>query len=381
LCDGIVTAPADAYNAAPALGGNFTHSAQGDAMSLKSLIATGTKVWLDSIDPQLVEKHRRLGVTGATSNPIIVSDIIKTGAFDDGITALLDKGMSDEDIAWALTDELVRNAQNVFLPAWEQARGDDGYVSFELDPLLEDTTAPPHAERVRRYVELGKRWSAGHRNRMITVPATDAGLAALEELAAAGVTLNVTLIFSLRQYRIARDNIWRGAQRRRGGLDAFKSVYSIFVSRVDVYTEKYVPQLSPAAQGQVGIVNAKKLWRHNQDFWKDKGLRLHQEMIFASTGVKKKTDPPDKYVEALAGSDIQTNPPATNEAIEKLNKTYARKIDQMPPPQVLAEIEQKVDEAKMEQKLMEEGTAKFADPQKALIQLIREKRASLATAR
>jgi transaldolase len=350
-------------------------------MSLKSLIASGTKVWLDSIEPKLVETNRRLGATGATSNPIIISDIIKGGAFDDRIGAAVAKGLKDDAIAWELTDELVRAAQKVFLPAWEQTRGDDGYVSFELDPLLEDTgpAAPPHAERVRRYVELGKRWSAGHQNRMIKVPATAAGLDALEELAAWGVTINVTLIFSRRQYEIARNNVWRGAQRRRNGLDGFKSVYSIFVSRVDVYTEKYVPELSPAAQGLVGIVNVKKLWRLNQEFWKDKGLRLHQEIIFASTGTKKKTDPPDKYVEALAGSDIQTNPPATNEAVDKLNKTYTRQVDKMPPREVVEEIERKVDEGKMEQKLMEEGTAKFADPQKALLQLIREKRSATAS--
>src|SRR5205085_8225003 len=121
----------------------------------------------------------------------------------------------------------------------------------------------------------------------------------------------------------------------------------------------------PAAQGQVGIVNVKKLWKLNQEFWKDKGLRLKQEIIFASTGTKKKTDPPDKYVEALAGSDIQTNPPATNEAVEKLNKQYTRKVDQMPAKAVLEEIDQKVDQQKMEDKMMEEGTMKFADPQKA----------------
>src|SRR5439155_4461942 len=109
-----------------------------------------------------------------------------------------------------------------------------GYVSFELDPLLEDAARNvPVAERTKKYVELGKQWSAGHKNRMIKVPATEGGLAALEELAAAGVTLNVTLIFSERQYNIARDAIWRGAQRRKS-LDTFKSVYSIFVSRLDV---------------------------------------------------------------------------------------------------------------------------------------------------
>ena len=351
-------------------------------MSLKSLIATGTKLWLDSIDPKEVQRNRALGATGATSNPIIISDIIKTGSADELMTGFFDRGMDDETVAWAMTDRLVSDAQKVFLPAWEQTRGNDGYVSFELDPLLEDVAgAPPHAERVRRYVELGKKWSAGHKNRMIKVPATAAGLDALEELAAAGVTINVTLIFSDRQYKLARDNVWRGAQRRRNGLDGFKSVYSIFVSRVDVYTEKHVPDLSPAAQGQVGIVNVKQLWRANQTFWRDKNLRLQQEIIFASTGTKKKTDPPDKYVEALPGSDIQTNPPATNEAVEKLNKTYTRNVDKMPPAAVVEEIARKVDQRKMEEKLMEEGTAKFADPHKALLTLIAEKRASLATAK
>ena len=99
-----------------------------------------------------------------------------------------------------------------------------------------------------------------------------------------------------------------------------------------------------------------------------------------STGTKKPSDPPDKYVEALAGSDIQTNPPATNEKVQKLDKTYTRKVDQLPPQAVLDEIDEKVDQAKMEQKLMEEGTSKFADPQHALLKLIKEKRAALASA-
>ncbi len=150
---------------------------------------------------------------------------------------------------------------------------------------------------------------------------------------------------------------------------------------MDVYTEKQVPTLSPAAQGLVGIVNVKRLWKLNQEFWKDKGLALKQEIIFASTGTKKPTDPPDKYVEALAGSDIQTNPPATNEAVQKLNKTYTRKVDQLPPKEVLDEIDAKVDVKKLEEALMEEGTAKFADPQHALLKLIAQKRAALAPAK
>jgi len=348
---------------------------------LKSLIASGTKLWLDSIDPDLVRENRALGATGATSNPVIISDLIRTGRFDEQLQQLLDQGQSDEDVAWNLTDRLVREAQAVFLPVWEQTKGNDGYVSFELDPLLEDPAANiPHSERVRRYVELGKKWSASHKNRMIKVPATPAGLDALEPLCAAGVTLNVTLVFSPRQYVAAREAIWRGAQKR-SDLTRFKSVYSIFVSRVDIYTEKHVPQLSAAAQGLVGIVNAKQIWLDNNQWWAAKKLPLSQEMIFASTGTKKPEDPAWKYVDAFAGSDIETNPPATNEAVEKSGRTFTRQVDKLPPREVLDEIAAKVDVGKMEAVLMEEGVKKFADPQKVLLKTIAEKRRSLVGAK
>lgn len=347
-------------------------------MSLKSLIQTGTKLWLDSIDPELVQKNYNLGAVGATSNPIIVADLVKTGRFDDRMKGLFDQGLSDEDVAWALTDQLVRQAQEVFHPVYEKTKGNTGYVSFELDPLIEDFDANlPHDLRVKRYIELGKHWGLGRGNRMIKVPATPAGLDALESLAAAGIPLNVTLIFSERQYITARDNIWRGAQKL-SDKSRFKSVYSIFVSRVDIYTEKHIPSLIPEAQGQVGIVNAKRIWALNQAFWKDKNLPLEQEMVFASTGTKKPDDPKDKYVAALAGSDIQTNPPATNDAVDQMNKTYTRQIDKLPPAHVLKDIDEKVDPKEMERVLMLEGLEKFATPQKDLIKTIASKRASFS---
>jgi transaldolase len=347
---------------------------------LKSLIASGTKLWLDSIDPDLITRNRALGATGATSNPIILSDLIKTGRFDRQLEQLMHEQLDDAGIAWRMTDELVHGAQQVFLPVWRETSGNDGYVSFELDPLLEDSKlGPAHAERVRQYIELGKKWSAGHENRMIKVPATPAGLDALEELAAHGITLNVTLCFTSRQYHAAREAIWRGAQRH-GKLERFKSVYSIFVSRVDVYTEQHVPQLSSAAQGQVGIVGAKRIWRENQDFWKDKKLPLAQEIVFASTGTKKPEDPAWKYVAAFAGSDIETNPPATNDAVEKSGRTFTRDVDHLPPAEVLADIDRHVNVQHLEETLMSEGIKKFTEPQKALLALVAHKRQSLAAA-
>jgi len=348
---------------------------------LKSLVETGTKLWLDSVDPEFVQQNREKGATGATSNPVIISDLIKSGRFDQEMEKLFHDGLSDEDMAWRLTDQLVERAQSVFQDVWTQTRGNDGYVSFELDPLLEDPElGPPHEERVQRYIELGRQWAEGHDNRMIKVPATAAGIDALEELVAGGVTVNVTLVFTSRQYQAARDAVWRGAQRR-DSLAKFKSVYSIFVSRVDVYTEQHASELSDQAQGLVGIVNAKQIWAENQQFWSDKGLPLAQEIIFASTGTKKPEDPPWKYVAAFAGSDIQTNPPATNDAVEESGLTFDRQVDKLPPQKVLDEIAAKVDMKKLEDVLMEEGVQKFADPQKTLLKLIAEKRQSLTAAR
>lgn len=344
---------------------------------LESLIQSGTKLWLDSVDPDLVEKNLQLGASGATSNPIIISDLIKSGRFDQQLATLLaDEGLEDEQAAWRLTDQIVRDAQAAFLPTWQSTSGDNGWVSFELDPLLEDPDCPlSHEEKVAGYIDLGQHWSSGCQNRMIKIPATPAGIDAIEELVASGATLNVTLIFSERQYVAARDAVWRGA-RRRGSLDHFKSVYSIFVSRIDVYTQKHCAGLSSAVQGLVGIVNAQRLWRANQEFWSDKLTPLAQEIVFASTGTKNPDDPPWKYVAALAGSDIQTNPPATNEAAANSGLVFERRVDQFPPGEVLAEIDEKVDFNHMEQTLMEEGVAKFVAPQKALLELVAEKRAA-----
>jgi len=252
---------------------------------IQSLIASGSKVWLDSIDPDEVARNRVWGITGATSNPIIIADLVKTGRLDEELDRFFREGFDDYETAWRTTDLLVSQAQEAFLPVWEATRGDDGYVSFELDPLLEDPEPPDSAERLdqeqrtQRYIELGKHWSAGRRNRMIKVPATPSGLAALEELAAAGVTVNVTLTFTPRQY----------------------------------------------------VANARRIWRMNQEFWAEKGLPLKQEIVFARTGTKKPEDAPWKYVEAFAGSGIETNPPATNQKVQSSGRTFVRTVDKLGP--------------------------------------------------
>ncbi len=347
--------------------------------SLSSLVETGTKLYLDSVLPAEIDKNLAWGAVGATSNPAIISGIVDTGGFDENIEQLIEAGHEDEAIAWELTDHLVSDAQVKFAAIHKQTAGNAGWISFELDPILEDPELGLSvAERAKRYVELGKRWNQGHANRMIKVPATEGGIAALEELAAAGVTLNVTLIFTADQYRQAQQAVWRGAQRRKD-LSNFKSVYSIFISRIDVYTEKYLPQLSADAQGNVGILNAKRIWAENKKFWADKGLRLEQELIFASTGVKDPKLPAWKYVAALAGSDIQTNPPDTNEAVAKSGVTFTRMVDQMPPQAVQDEIDAALDLNHMHKVLMEEGVSKFVKPQRALLKVVADKRKAFSS--
>src|SRR4051812_38953891 len=97
---------------------------------LESLVASGTKVWPDSIDPDEVKKNLAWGASGATSNPIIIADLVKTGRFDRFMDEFFAKGLADEELAWKLTDRLVSEAQAAFRPTWDKTKGDDGYVSF-----------------------------------------------------------------------------------------------------------------------------------------------------------------------------------------------------------------------------------------------------------
>ena len=103
---------------------------------LESLVACGTKLWLDSVDPAEVDRNLGFGATGATSNPIIISGLIQTGRFDDLLGKLIPENPDDDSLAWKMTDHLVRQAQAKFLPAWEKSNGDTGYVSFEPGPTL-----------------------------------------------------------------------------------------------------------------------------------------------------------------------------------------------------------------------------------------------------
>jgi transaldolase len=128
----------------------------------------------------------------------------------------------------------------------------------------------------------------------------------------------------------------------------------------------------------VGIVNAKRIWAENRAFWSSNPTPLQQEMVFASTGVKKQGEPAWKYVAAFAGSDIQTNPPQTNAAVADSGRQFPSQIAELPPQPVLDEIDRLVDFQHLESFLMEEGVRKFAEPHRALLQVIAEKRQRVA---
>src|SRR3954463_9869560 len=99
---------------------------------LESLVGCGTKLWLDSVDPDEVQRNLKFGATGATSNPIIIGDLIKTGRFDNELSRLLGEGLDEEPTAWRRPDPLAGKPQRALEPVWDRTRGDDGWVSFEL---------------------------------------------------------------------------------------------------------------------------------------------------------------------------------------------------------------------------------------------------------
>jgi transaldolase len=215
---------------------------------------------------------------------------------------------------------------------------------------------------------------------MIKIPATAAGIAALEDLTAADLALNVTMILSFDQYRAARDAVWRGAQRR-SNLDRFKTVYSVFVSPVDAYVEERVFGMSTAARGLVAIANAKRIWAENREFWRGKGLPLDQEIVFCGMAPRSRHDEPLKYVSALAGGDIQTNVPATNEAVNESALTFFSAINELPPTDVLAEICRNVDMGEVERVVKEKAMTAFIRHQRVILAFLHEKRAAILAAR
>jgi transaldolase len=290
---------------------------------LQDLHDAGVSIWLDTLSRELLDsgEFARLiadcAVTGATSNPTIFAAAI-TGSdrYDDQLRAAIASGLRDpRELFFALALEDVGRAADLLLGAYEVSDGRDGFVSFECTPDLADDTQATIEQALDLWGRLARP------NVMIKVPATRAGVQAIEELTARGVNVNVTLLFSVARYEQVIDAYVRGLERRLAageGVDAIASVASLFVSRVDAKADALLGAGSPL-RGRVAIANAQRAYGRYQARFADErwqALRAAgahpQRPLWASTGTKDPTYSDVLYVERLIGPGvINTMPAAT----------------------------------------------------------------------
>ncbi|MGH2968036.1 MAG: transaldolase family protein, partial [Solirubrobacteraceae bacterium] len=213
---------------------------------LRALHDAGVSIWLDTLSRELLDSGgfatliAESAVTGATSNPTIFAKAI-TGSdrYDDQLRAAVASGVRDpQQLFFALALDDVGRAADLLLGAYEASDGRDGFVSFECTPDLADDTAATVEQALELWTRLARP------NVMIKVPATDAGIPAIEQLTARGVNVNVTLLFSVSRYEQVIDAYVAGLERRvTAGLpvDAIASVASFFVSRIDAKADARLP--------------------------------------------------------------------------------------------------------------------------------------------
>jgi transaldolase len=289
-------------------------------MNPTRLIASaGQSLWLDNITRPMLDDGtlRRyideLSVTGLTSNPTIYDKAISgSDAYDGDIRAGVERGSPAEDVFFSLALDDLRRAADLFAPVHERTSGVDGFVSLEVSPLLAYDAASTHAEALRLH-GLGAR-----PNLFIKIPGTPEGLGAIEDTIAAGVPVNVTLLFSVSQYRACMEAYTRGIERRvEAGLSAaVSSVASVFVSRFDPAVEGRVPD---GLRNGLGVAVGRKAYAEYRAFFStDRWLRLMNEgarpqrLLFASTGTKDPSASDTLYVSGLvAPYTVDTTPEPT----------------------------------------------------------------------
>jgi transaldolase len=331
-------------------------------------------------------------ITGLTSNPTIFEQAIGgSNDYDADLERLAREGKSAEEIFDALAIDDIRNAADVLMPVFERTGGNDGYVSIEVAPKLANDTQGTIREARRL-------WSAVARpNLMVKIPATPAGVPAIEQSIADGLNINVTLIFSLRRYEEVMDAYLRGLMRRLESgqkIDRIASVASFFVSRVDTLVDKLLDEkiasgaerkeLLASLKGKAAIANAKLAYvEFRRKFstetfarLKNHGARV-QRPLWASTSTKNPAYPDVYYVEALVGQDtVDTMPPATLAAykdhgnpelrIDRNVDDARRVMDQ------LADVGISMDA--VTKRLEEEGVASFAKSYDTLIATVERRR-------
>jgi transaldolase len=287
---------------------------------LQHLQAAGVSVWLDDLSRDLLERWtlmrlvQEVAVTGATSNPTIFAKAISTSdRYDGQIRRAGESGFTDpQEIFFELALDDVRRGADILRAAYELSDGRDGFVSFECTPDLADDAEATVAQAL----EIRNRLDVP--NVLIKVPATDAGIIAIEELTARGVSVNVTLLFSLQRYEQAMRAYWDGLERRGsagGSLADVSSVASFFVSRVDSAVD---PQVGPGSplRGRIAIANAQLVYaRYLESLRMFRWKRLEangarpQRPLWASTGTKDTIYSDVRYVQELIGPGVISTMP------------------------------------------------------------------------
>jgi transaldolase len=363
---------------------------------LHELAARGQSIWFDTLSRTLVETGglKKMmsadAVTGVTSNPSIFQKALAEGdAYDEQLKELLATTDDPTEIFFGLALEDIRNACDVLRPAYDKSAGNDGYVSMEVEPGIAYDTEKTFDQA---------RWIATEVDRpnlMVKIPATMAGLPAIEDCTAKGTSINITLIFSLERYKAVVEAYLRGLERlvaSGGDPSKIASVASFFVSRVDTEADKRLEALgNTKLQGKLAIANAKLAYRHyletfagpRWEFLEGKGARK-QKCLWASTSTKNPSYRDVIYVEELIGPDtVNTMPLETINAFqdhgEVRGDTVLKGVGKA--GKLLVELRDAgVDYDDVVDTLEMEGVQKFAEAFAQITDSIRAKRGSLAAA-
>ncbi|MCX5779559.1 MAG: transaldolase [Firmicutes bacterium] len=353
---------------------------------LKQLETFGQSIWLDYIRRDLIDtgELRRLietdGLRGMTSNPALFEKaIVGSHDYDEDIRTLARAGKDSQAIYEALSQLDVQRAADEFRPVYQATNRQDGYVSLEVNPHLAYDTAGTIAEARRLWTALNRP------NVFIKVPATTAGLPAIEQLLSEGININVTLLFGLPRYRQVAEAYLAGLETRLAqgrSVKELASVASFFVSRIDVLVdarlEKIIAQggekaeLAKQLRGQTAIASAKAAYQiYKEIFGSDRFRRLAdqgaqvQRLLWASTGTKNPDYSDVKYIEALIGADtVNTAPPETIAAYRDHGEPSARLEQNIEEADrvllSLAQLDINLDQ--VTQQLEDEGVGKFNQP-------------------
>jgi transaldolase len=347
----------------------------------------GQSLWLDNITRDLLDRGtlqsyiNQLSVTGLTSNPTIFDHAIKNSAsYDAGIRQKISQGKSGEALFFELALEDLTRAADLFRPIHDQTKGVDGWVSLEVSPLLAYDAKTTLDEAKQLHAR------AARPNLFIKIPGTKEGLPAIEEAVFAGVSINVTLLFSREQYLAAADAYAKGIERRvAAGLDTrVGSVASVFISRWDVAVTNKVPDV---LLDQLGIAIAKRTYKAYRDLmvtprWQAivKAGYNPQRLLWASTGTKDPKASDVLYIKALAAPDtVNTMPEGTLKALADHGEIGSvLPTDGGNCEEVLAQFAKAgVDIDALAAQLQQEGAKSFDDSWNELLKVIETKSAAL----